>query len=172
MGPDQATTTADEGSTAIVTDQHAAATADRDTETTVTVRCTGHVRTALGRHELEFTFEGNRLRDFLEAFFAEYDLADMLIAETEADATHSGWAPVPDDLPGTWRKNPEASRPGRTRGSVSTAGSTNTSTDSRRNSPTTTVSRCSTRFCSAVDRLAVRRRRLRRPPWRTRSPYC
>ncbi|QCW03782.1 MoaD/ThiS family protein [Natrinema pallidum] len=107
MGPDQATTTADEGSTATVTDQHAAATAGRETETTVTVRCTGHVRTALGRHELEFTFEGTRLRDFLEAFFAEYDLADMLIAETEADATHSGWAPVPDDLPGTWRKNPE-----------------------------------------------------------------
>ncbi|QCC57596.1 pterin cluster protein [Natrinema thermotolerans] len=85
-----------------------ATTADRDIETTtVTVRCTGHVRTAVGTHELEFTFEGDRLRDFLEDFFAEYDLEDMLIAETEADATHSGWAPVPDDLPGTWRKNPE-----------------------------------------------------------------
>ncbi|AFO58601.1 MoaD/ThiS family protein [Natrinema sp. J7-2] len=107
MGSDQATTTADEGAPATGTDQHATATADLETETTVTVRCTGHVRTAIGRHELEFTFAGTRLRDFLEAFFAEYELADMLIAETEADATHSGWAPVPDDLPGTWRKNPE-----------------------------------------------------------------
>ncbi|WP_436343530.1 MoaD/ThiS family protein [Natronorubrum sp. FCH18a] len=76
-------------------------------ETTVTVRCTGHVRDAVGTHELEFTFPGVRLRDFLEAFFAEYDVEEMLIAETEADATAHGWAPAPDDLPGTWRKNPE-----------------------------------------------------------------
>ena len=75
--------------------------------TTVTVRCTGHVREAVGTHELEYTFEGDRLREFLEAFFEEYDVEDMLIAETEADATASGWAPAPDDLPGTWRKNPE-----------------------------------------------------------------
>jgi molybdopterin converting factor small subunit len=99
MGTNQAATAADRRSDR---------TGDRDLETTtVTVRCTGHVRTAVGAHELEFTFEGNRLRDFLEDFFEEYDLEDMLIAETEADATHSGWAPVPDDLPGTWRKNPE-----------------------------------------------------------------
>ncbi|MDS0477496.1 pterin cluster protein [Natrinema sp. 1APR25-10V2] len=93
-----------------------AATADRSSEpvtgrdeetTTVTVRCTGHVRDAVGTHELEFTFEGTTLRAFLEDFFDEYELEGMLIAETEADATHSGWAPVPDDLPGTWRKNPE-----------------------------------------------------------------
>ncbi len=93
-----------------------AATADRSSETvtgrdgettTVTVRCTGHVRDAVGTHELEFTFEGTTLRAFLEDFFDEYELEDMLIAETEAEATHSGWAPVPDDLPGTWRKNPE-----------------------------------------------------------------
>ncbi|WP_226481902.1 pterin cluster protein [Natrinema amylolyticum] len=108
MRPDQATTTADDRSTATGPDQYSAATSDRETETTtVTVRCTGHVRTEIGSYELEFTFEGDRLRDFLEAFFEEYDLEDMLIAETEADATHSGWAPVPDDLPGTWRKNPE-----------------------------------------------------------------
>ncbi|ELZ24781.1 MoaD/ThiS family protein [Natrinema limicola] len=78
-----------------------------DATTTVTVRCTGHVRDAVGSHELTFTFDGTRLRDFLEAFFGEYSLEDMLIAETESEATHSGWAPVPDDLPGTWRKNPE-----------------------------------------------------------------
>ncbi|SIR82823.1 MoaD/ThiS family protein [Natronorubrum thiooxidans] len=76
-------------------------------QTTVTVRCTGHIRDAVGTHELEFTFAGDRLREFLEAFFAVYDVEDLLIAETEADATAHGWAPVPDDLPGTWRKNPE-----------------------------------------------------------------
>ena len=76
------------------------------THTTVTVRCTGHVRTAIGTHELSFSFEGERLREFLDAFFDEYDVADLLIAETDAEATHRGWAPV-DDAPGTWRKNPE-----------------------------------------------------------------
>lgn len=75
--------------------------------TTVEVRCTGHVRDAVGSHNLEYTFEGTTLRAFLEAFFAEYDVEEMLIAETEAEATHSGWAPAPDELPGTWRKNPE-----------------------------------------------------------------
>ncbi|RQH00112.1 MoaD/ThiS family protein [Natrarchaeobius oligotrophus] len=74
--------------------------------TTVTVRCTGHVREAVGAHELEFTFEGRRLREFLEAFFEEYDVADLLVAETEADATARGWADPPESLPGTWRKNP------------------------------------------------------------------
>ncbi|GAB3665958.1 MoaD/ThiS family protein [Halopiger thermotolerans] len=75
--------------------------------TTVTVRCTGHVRDAVGTHELEFTFEGTRLRDFLEAFFEEYDVEDLLIAETEEEATAHGWADPPEELPGTWRKNPE-----------------------------------------------------------------
>jgi molybdopterin converting factor small subunit len=77
-------------------------------ETTVTVKCTGHVRTEIGDHRFEYTFEGDTLREFLDAFFAEYDVADMLIAETEAEATTRGWAPVDeDDLPGTWSKNPE-----------------------------------------------------------------
>jgi molybdopterin converting factor small subunit len=75
-------------------------------QTTVTVRCTGHVRTAIGRHELPFTFEGDTLREFLDAFFDEYDVADLLIAETDAEATHRGWASV-DEVPGTWQKNPE-----------------------------------------------------------------
>ena len=75
--------------------------------TTVTVRCTGHVRDAVGTHELEHTFAGTTLREFLEDFCEEYDVEEMLIAETEAEATARGWAPVPDDLPGTWRKNPE-----------------------------------------------------------------
>jgi molybdopterin converting factor small subunit len=80
--------------------------AETDDETTVTVRCTGHVRTAIGRPELEFTFEGDTLRAFLDAFFDEYDVADLLIAETDDDATTRGWAPV-EDAPGSWRKNPE-----------------------------------------------------------------
>ncbi|WP_136603568.1 MoaD/ThiS family protein [Salinigranum halophilum] len=75
-------------------------------QTTVTVRCTGHVRTAIGTHELEFAFRGDTLREFLDAFFAEYDVADLLIAETDAEATAHGWAPV-DEPPGSWRKNPE-----------------------------------------------------------------
>jgi molybdopterin converting factor small subunit len=74
--------------------------------TTVTVRCTGHVRTAIGTPEVEFTFEGTTLREFLDAFFDEYDVADLLIAETDDDATAHGWAPI-EEAPGTWRKNPE-----------------------------------------------------------------
>ena len=76
--------------------------------TTVEVRATGHVRRELGTPRTEFTFEGTTLREFLEAFFEEYghDLADLLVAETEAEATARGWARV-EEVPGTWRKNPE-----------------------------------------------------------------
>jgi len=65
-------------------------------ETTVTVRCTGHVRTELGRSEFEYAFAGDTLRAFLDELFDDelFDdypgLQDMLIAETEADTTHSG----------------------------------------------------------------------------------
>ena len=79
---------------------------DADGTTTVEVRCTGHVRGEVGEPRLSYTFEGTTLRAFLEAFFEDYDVAEMLIAETEADATAHGWAPV-DDPPGTWKKNPE-----------------------------------------------------------------
>jgi len=75
--------------------------------TTVDVRCTGHVRTAVGTPQLAFTFEGATLRAFLDAFFDEYDVRDMLIAETEADASTRGWAPrARETLRGSWRKNP------------------------------------------------------------------
>ncbi len=78
-----------------------------EAETTVTVRCTGHVRTELDVYEFEYTFEGDTLRAFLDELFEEYpQLQDMLIAESESDATHSGWAPTPEELPGTWSKNP------------------------------------------------------------------
>ena len=43
-------------------------------ETTVDLRCTGHVRRAVGFGSTEFTFEGDRLRDFLEDFFAAYGI--------------------------------------------------------------------------------------------------
>ena len=77
--------------------------------TTVEVKATGHVRTALDEHRFEFTFEGETLREFLEAFFAEHPaLEEMLIAHTEEEATAHGWAPLDvEDLPGSWRKNPE-----------------------------------------------------------------
>jgi hypothetical protein len=79
----------------------------RTAETTVDVRCTGHVRTEIGEHSFEYTFEGSTLRAFLEAFFEEHDVGDMLIAETEAEATTRGWAPTDGDPPGAWNKNPE-----------------------------------------------------------------
>ena len=78
----------------------------RGRTTTVEVRATGNVRRELGRHAFEFSFEGTTLREFLDAFFAEYDVADLIIAETEAEATTEGWADV-QELPGSWRKNPE-----------------------------------------------------------------
>ncbi len=77
-------------------------------ETTVEVRCTGHVRTAIGTGRLQYTFDGETLREFLDAFFEEYDVREMLIAETEAEATTEGWAPEMDELPGkNYAKNPE-----------------------------------------------------------------
>ncbi len=76
-------------------------------ETTVEVACTGHVRYAVGTHKLAYTFAGTTLREFLDAFFADYDVAHLLIADTEDDATTRGWAPEQESLPGTWRKNPE-----------------------------------------------------------------
>jgi molybdopterin converting factor small subunit len=96
--PDDAEATGEENAT----------TAEEPPETTVTVRCTGHVRTALdGTYEFEYAFAGTTLREFLDELFEDYpELQELLIAETEADATHSGWAPTPEELPGTWTKNP------------------------------------------------------------------
>lgn len=75
--------------------------------TTVEVRCTGDIRDAVGLGRLEYHFEGDTLRDFLTAFFAEYDVESLLIASTRAEATAPGWAPSPERLPGTWEANPE-----------------------------------------------------------------
>jgi molybdopterin converting factor small subunit len=78
-------------------------------ETTVDVHCTGHVREAVGIPRQDFSFEGSTLRAFLDAFCQQYDVAELLIAETDADASTDGWAPEPaaGELPGTWKRNPE-----------------------------------------------------------------
>lgn len=76
-------------------------------ETAVTVRCTGHVRTELGEGQMEYTFVGDTLRAFLRAFFEEYDVEEMLIAETEAEAMTEGWAPAFGE---NYAKNPEGER--------------------------------------------------------------
>ena len=88
-------------------DDQVATDADPGVATTVDVKCTGQVQEEVGEMSFEYTFEGDTLRAFLDELFEEYpELQDMLIAETEADATHSGWAPAPEELPGTWTKNP------------------------------------------------------------------
>ncbi|RDI72782.1 MoaD/ThiS family protein [Halopelagius longus] len=82
--------------------------ADARATTTVEVRATGRVRDALGTPRMEFAFAGDTLRDFLDAFLAEYDVRDLLIAETTAEATAPGWAPADgDDVRGSLRTNPE-----------------------------------------------------------------
>ena len=77
------------------------------TQTTVEARCTGHVRTEIGEAKIDYTFEGETLRAFLRSFFERHDVEEMLIAETEADATTDGWAPSAEELPGEYAKNPE-----------------------------------------------------------------
>ena len=84
---------------------HESAVGDPSTETTVEVRCTGHVRDAVRTGRLEFTFAGETLREFLDAFFDTYDVRELIMADGE-EATR-GWAPAPNPLPGrNWRKNP------------------------------------------------------------------
>lgn len=80
---------------------------DEPDRTRVTVVCTGHVYDVVGEHRFPYAFEGTTLRELLDRLFAEYDVADLLIAKTEADATAHGWASPPEELPGTWKKNPE-----------------------------------------------------------------
>lgn len=84
------------------------AVASGQAETTVEIRCTGHVRTEVGEGKMDYTFEGERLRDLLSSFFEQYDVEEMLIAETEDEATTDGWAPQVAELPGErYAKNPE-----------------------------------------------------------------
>ncbi|MFC6873801.1 MULTISPECIES: pterin cluster protein [Halobellus] len=83
-------------------------TAKTVAETTVEVRATGHVRDALGTARLSYTFEGDTLREFAKSFFAEYDVQDLVIAETEDESATRGWAPIDaEDVPGDLLKNPD-----------------------------------------------------------------
>lgn len=76
--------------------------------TTVALHATGHVRDAMDQPHQTFTFQGDTLRDLLAKLFDEQPgLAEMLVAETETEATTDGWANPPENLPGTWHKNPE-----------------------------------------------------------------
>ena len=89
-------------------DDQVATDADPGVATTVDVKCTGQVQEEVGEMSFEYTFEGDTLREFLAAFFAEYDVEEMLIAATEAEATTKGWAPDNIGRPGeNWAKNPE-----------------------------------------------------------------
>ena len=74
--------------------------------TKVTVRCTGNVHEVVGKATFEYEFAGSTLRDFLEAFFADYDVEEYLIATGEQSERAHGWAPPPENLPGTWKRNP------------------------------------------------------------------
>jgi molybdopterin converting factor small subunit len=78
--------------------------------TTVQVRATGHVWARLPEPRFDFEFEGTTLREFLDQFFAEYDCADLLLAETDEEAATDGWAPEGTELPGSWAANPEGDR--------------------------------------------------------------
>lgn len=80
---------------------------DTTDRTTVEVVCTGHVYDAVGKHRFQYTFDGSTLRDLLSGFFDDHPVEDLLIARTEEEAIAHGWAPAPDPVPGTWRKNPE-----------------------------------------------------------------
>jgi len=90
--------------------------------TTVHVRCTGHARMANGEHAFHYTFDDTTPRAFLPPFFAEYDIANLVPAETEAEATAHGLATT---RRGPGPRIPRANRSVHPPGSPSTAGSTN-----------------------------------------------
>jgi molybdopterin converting factor small subunit len=83
---------------------------DPETETTVTVRCTGHIYDAVGDSHFEYAFRGETLSDFLAAFFEDFEVADLVLATEESEEVTSGWAEPPSELPGTWNRNPAGER--------------------------------------------------------------
>ncbi|UIP01431.1 MoaD/ThiS family protein (plasmid) [Halobaculum sp. CBA1158] len=90
-----------------------AETAERDDEravTTVDVKGTGRLYDALPEHRFEYTFDGTTLREFLDAFLEDHDVADLLIAEEPEDAVAHGWAEPPEELPDDFTANPEGDR--------------------------------------------------------------
>lgn len=83
---------------------------DERATTTVEVKGTGRLYDALPEHRFEYSFEGTTLRQFLEAFLDEHDVAEFLIAETPEEEVAHGWAPAPDELPDDFTANPEGDR--------------------------------------------------------------
>ena len=95
-------------------DQSTERTEAETATTKVDVKCTGNVRGAIGTPRLTFTFEGSTLREFFLAFFEEYDVRNLLLAETDEEATTQGWAPPLEGVPGkNWKANPEGDRTSR-----------------------------------------------------------
>lgn len=86
------------------------ASTNQSQATTVSVTCTGKVRTAVGSGNLTYTFHGRTLRAFLESFFSTYQIRDLIMAESTADERAPGWAPPPTELPGRWAANPPGER--------------------------------------------------------------
>ncbi|WP_277556001.1 MoaD/ThiS family protein [Halobaculum limi] len=83
---------------------------DRRAETTVEVKGTGRLYDALPDHRFEYTFEGSTLREFLDQFFEEYDVAELVLARTPEEAVARGWAKPPGELPADFKANPEGDR--------------------------------------------------------------
>jgi molybdopterin converting factor small subunit len=88
------------------------ANVDRESHptTTITARCTGHIYDAVGQSRFEYEFEGTTLSDFLESFFEEFPVEDLVLASEASEEATSGWAKPPEKLPGTWNQNPEGER--------------------------------------------------------------
>jgi molybdopterin converting factor small subunit len=65
--------------------------------TTVDVRAVGRFRRRFDGTRFEFTFEGERLREFVGALLGEHPhIADLLIGETRRD-DDAGWPDLQDD---------------------------------------------------------------------------
>lgn len=78
--------------------------------TTVSVTCTGKVRTAVGAGRITYTFRGRTLREYLDSFFDYYPVEELVMAGNPEEEQAPGWAPRPDTLPGTWAANPPGER--------------------------------------------------------------
>ncbi len=48
----------------------------------VTLKFTGNVHTRVGAYQMDFSFEGTRLRELLNAVFARHNLRDLLLDES------------------------------------------------------------------------------------------
>lgn len=48
----------------------------------VTLKFTGNVHTRMGAYQMDFSFEGTKLRDLLSAMFTRHNLRDLLLDES------------------------------------------------------------------------------------------